>query len=145
MSKYSLLQYPKNPKLDRMGAPGDALRFFIHSVANPQKIEGRRKKFCEKKQVLKKSQFRKKIESGDLSGFFNIHSVAENWGEEPFVELFLKSSTMPKKLKGGPFSLARYFVGSVPWANRYNLGSFKFCRTFLVTSGVSKKNTDEKP
>ena len=36
--------------------------------------------------------------------------------------------------------------GSVPWANRYNL---KFCRTFgrtiLVTSGVSKKNTDEKP
>ena len=63
---------------------------------------------------------------------------------------------MPKKLKGGPFSLARYYMlqkrkvfGSVPWVNRYNLDnlvlSFKFCgtsrRTILVTSGVSKNKT----
>ena len=57
----------------------------------------------------------------------------------PLVEKFFeeKSLTMPKKLKGGHFSLARELYVTrkkrknlfvpVPWANRYNL---KFCITF---------------
>ena len=74
------------------------------------------------------------------------------WIGDPLVNFFEKSQNSEKKLKGGPFSLARYCMlrgkkrkilfGSVPWANRYNL---RFCRTFgrtiLVTSGVSKKKT----
>ena len=62
---------------------------------------------------------------------------------------------MPKKLRGGYFSLARCCMipgkkenlfGSVPWANRCNLKSCRtFGRTILVSSGGLKKNIDEKP
>ena len=80
-----------------------------------------------------------------------------SWG--PFYEFFLeKSLTMPKKLKGGPFGLARYGMlrgktgktflvqfarpnGAI-WCNNI---LYNFCRTILVSSGGLKKNTDEKP
>ena len=54
----------------------------------------------------------KKTERGDPLGFFNIHSVAKHqkkcrgtlWGN-----FFSKKSlAVPKKMKGGPFGLARY-------------------------------------
>ena len=99
----------------------------------------------------------KKLKGNPL-GFFNIHSVAKLQKIEggTLGNFFRKKSrNVEKKLKGGPFSLVRYCMirgkkenlfGSVTWTNRYNLG---FCRTFgrtvLVTSGVSKKNADEKP
>ena len=76
------------------------------------------------------------------------HSVAklQKIEEDPLGIFSKKNSlTMPKNSKEGPFILARNCVlrgkkrkslfGSLPWANRYNL---KFCRTILVTSGVSK-------
>ena len=54
---------------------------------------------------------------------------------------------MPKKLKGDPL----VSTGNVCYAEKMkdvfgsgNWGNLKFCRTILVTSGVSKKNTDEK-
>ena len=54
----------------------------------------------------------KKTENGHPLGFFNIHSVAKQqkieWGffeEKKFPKKFLPCR---KKLKGGPFSLARY-------------------------------------
>ena len=53
----------------------------------------------------------KKTERGDLSGFLNIHSVAKQQKIKggPFGGIvFEKSLTMPKKLKGGLFSLSRY-------------------------------------
>ena len=43
--------------------------------------------------------------------FFNIHSVAnyqKNWRGPFGGKIFEKSLTMPKKLNGGPFSLAQY-------------------------------------
>ena len=55
----------------------------------------------------------KKTERGDSLGFFNIHSVAKhqkNAGETLWGKIFFrkKVSQCRKKLKGGPFSLARY-------------------------------------
>ena len=67
---------------------GDPLGFFnIHSVAKHQKIEVE-KNFYFRKKI---SQCRKKLK-GDPLGFSNIHSDAKQ----------------QKKLKGGPFGLARY-------------------------------------
>ena len=77
-------------------------------------------------------------------------------GGDPLGNFFLKKSlTMPKNSNGDPLvspgivcyaEKKKNFFGSVLWANRYDL---KFCitfgRTILVTSDVSKKNTDEKP
>ena len=41
VSKYSLLRYRKNPKVEpSWRTRGDTLRFFIHSVANHQKQDG---------------------------------------------------------------------------------------------------------
>ena len=61
--------------------------FNIHSVAKHQKIEGGKNFYFRKKNltVLKKLK-------GDPLGFSNIHSDAKQ----------------QKKLKGGPFGLARY-------------------------------------
>ena len=43
MSKYSLLRYPKNPKIGpNWRARGDSFTFSIHSVANHQKLKGDR-------------------------------------------------------------------------------------------------------
>ena len=94
----------------------------------------------------------------DPLGFLNFQSVAklEKGRVDPLGKKFSKKVLQCRKqLKGGPFGLARYCMsrakkenlfGSVPCTNRYNI---KFCRPFgrtiLVTSGVSKKNTDEKP
>ena len=54
----------------------------------------------------------KKTERGDPLGFFNIHSVAKHQknARGPFGEIFFrkKSLAVPKKIKGGPFGLARY-------------------------------------
>ena len=87
------------------------------------------------------SQNSKKIEGGPFGGKKFRKKVAQ----------------YRKKLKGRPDPLVssgivlygerrKNLLGSVLRANGYNL---KFCRTFgrtiLVTSGVSKKNTDEKP
>ena len=66
---------------------------------------------------------------------FNIHSVAKLQKIEggPLVEKNSKVAQCRKKLKRRK---RKNLFGSVPWANRCNL---KFCRTILVTSGVSKK------
>ena len=59
-SKYSLLRYRKNPKVEpNWHTRGNTLKFFIHSVANHQK-NGRRGTFGEKKNFFQKvSQCRK--------------------------------------------------------------------------------------
>ena len=55
----------------------------------------------------------KKTERGDPLDFFNIHSVAKHqknaggpFGEKSFSKK--KSRSAEKKMKGGPFGLARY-------------------------------------
>ena len=75
-----------------------------------------------------------------------------NWG--PFGEVFLKSLSMPKKLNGATFSLARncilrekkkkpFWFSSL--GQQVQFGALKFCRIFgrtvLVTSSVSKNKT----
>ena len=59
VSKYSLLRYRKNPKVEpNWRTRGDTLRVFIHSVANQKRIEGGA--LLVKKKFLKKvSQCRK--------------------------------------------------------------------------------------
>ena len=86
VSKYSLLRYRKNPKIEpNWRTRGDTLRFFIHSVANHQKkIKGGA--LLVKKIFLKKVSMPKKLKGGDPLGFFNIRSVGK----------------LQKKLKGGP-------------------------------------------
>ena len=77
MSKYSLLRYRKNPKVEpNWRTRGDTLRFFIHSLANHQKkIE--RWALLVKKKFEKKSHNAEKTEKGDPLGFFNIRSVGK--------------------------------------------------------------------
>ena len=85
---------------------------------------------------------------------FSTSSLSQNSKrieERPFggKKIFEKSRTMPKKPLVSP-GIVRYadknLFCSVPWANRYNLSLCRTsARTILVTSGVSKKNTDEKP
>ena len=109
---------------------------------------------------FKKSHNAGKTERGTPSGFFNIHFVAKVLKTErgSSVEIFFEEEIFhnaKKSEKGDPLvspSIDCYaekrktLFDSVPWASRYN---FKFCRTFgrtiMVTSGVSEKNTDEKP
>ena len=60
-----------------------------------------------------KSHNAEKTERGDPLGFFNIHSVAKhqkNAGGDPLRKKFFskKNSQCRKKMKGGPFGLARY-------------------------------------
>ena len=82
MSKYSLLQYPKNPKVGpNWSTRRDPLRFLIHSVANHQKID-----HLVEKKLWKNLYNAEKTERGDHLGFLNIHSVAK----------------LQKKLKGDP-------------------------------------------
>ena len=82
-----------------------------------------------------------KTEKGDYLWFFNIHSVAKHQkieGRSFGKFLFEKSLTMPKKLKGGPFSLSRYGMlrgkrGKtflVQFARPNDSMTIKFCRTF---------------
>ena len=101
MPKYSILQYPKNPKVGpNWPARGDALRFFIHSVANHQKVEGGPfgKKYFEKSLTMPK-----KIKEGPF-GFFNILSVAKHQKTERTTlwrNFFQnKSLAMPKTERG---------------------------------------------
>ena len=65
VSKYSLLRYRKNPKVEpNWRTRGDTLRFFIHSVAN-QKSEGGA--LLVKEKFLKKSlTMPKKLKGGTL-------------------------------------------------------------------------------
>ena len=70
-----------------------------------------------------------------------------------------RSHSAEKKTKGGPFSLDRYcmlrekkrkpflvqFAGPKCSIWRLPLFCSTFGRTILVTSGVSKKNTEKKP
>ena len=77
VSKYSLLRYRKNPKVEpNWRTRGDTLRFFIHSVANQKKLkEGT---FGEKKFFEKKSHNAEKTERGDpLLKFFFEKKVSQ--------------------------------------------------------------------
>ena len=113
---------------------GDPFRFFnIHSVGKYQKIEG-----------------------GPFGEFFfekRSHSRKYSKGV-PFgpVEFLEKSLAMPKKTERETLWSRRYCIlhGKPFWFG--SLGQqvqfdvfIKFGRTILVTSGVSKKNNDEKP
>ena len=93
-----------------------------------------------------------KTKRGDHLGYFNIHSVAKHQKIEggPFGEknFFEKKVTMPKKLKGGPFSLSRWYgmlrgkTGKTFWFSSLgqmiqfgnksdlNLCRINLCRTF---------------
>ena len=86
VSKYSLLRYRKNPKVEpNWRTRGDTLKFFIHSVANHQKNEGGA--LLVKKNFLKESlTMPKKLKGGTLWDF-STSVLSEN----------------SKKLKGGPF------------------------------------------
>ena len=90
MSKYSLLQYPKNQKVEpNWRTRGDTLRFFIHSVANHKKYGGA---LLVKKNFEKKSHNAEKTERGTLWDF-STSVLSEN----------------SKKLKGGPFGENCFF------------------------------------
>ena len=108
MSKYSLLRYRKNPKVEpNWRTRGDTLRFFIHSVANKKNERGTllvKKNLFEKKShnaektergdpldfstsVL--SENSKKIEGGTLWGIFfskkKSHSAENTLRQYPLV------------------------------------------------------------
>ena len=91
----------------------------------------------------------KKLKWGTLG--FSTSILSQKLKGDPLGIFFRK-----KKLKKGPFSLVWHCMlrGKPFWfrslGQQVQFGIFlKFCRTFgrtiLVTSGVSKKNTDEKP
>ena len=67
VSKYSLLRYRKNPKVEpNWHTRGDTLRFFIHSVANQKKLkEGH---FWRKK-IGKSPTMPKKLKGGPFGIF----------------------------------------------------------------------------
>ena len=88
-----------------------------------------------KKKFEKSLTMPKNGREGDPLGIFFLKKVLQcrkNWNGDPLIS-------------SGIVCYARNLFGSVPWANS---GNIKFCRTFgrtiLVTSGVSKKNTDKK-
>ena len=69
-------------------------------------------------------------------------------------KIFWKKVTMPKKLKGGPFGLARYGMLRGKTGKTFLVqfarpnGAIIFCRTFVElfwSVQVVLKNTDEKP
>ena len=85
MSKYSLLRYRKNPKVEpNWRTRGDTLKFFIHSVANQKKLKGEKK-------ILKKSlTMPKKLKGGPFGEFFfekKSHRAENTLREYPFVPL----------------------------------------------------------
>ena len=156
MSKYSLLQYLKNPKswTELVRLEGNDLRFFINSVAHHKKNwRGTLWLISFKKSLLKKRGTRWDFSTSILSQNF------KKIERDPLGKLvFRKKVTIPKKLKGGPFvspDIGCYAVkkGKPFWfsslGEQLQFGALKFCKSFgraiLVTSGVSKKNTDEKP
>ena len=81
-------------------------------------------------------------EMGDHLGFFNIHSVAKlrkiEW--RPFGK-----KVCSKKMSHNAEKTEKPFWFSSLGQQVHIGDTLKFCRTILVTSGVSKKNTDEKP
>ena len=99
---------------------------------------------------------RKKLKGGPF-GIFQHPFCRKTPKNSKFFEKNLHNAE--KKLKGGPFSIVRYCMlcGIKETPFRFSFlgqqvqfgGIFKFYRTFgrtiLVTSDVSKKNTDEKP
>ena len=86
----------------------------------------------------------------DPLGLFNINSVAKLKIEGPFGNFFRKKSRNAEKTKWGPLVLSGIMLRGKPFwfsslGQRVQFGVFlKFGRTILVTSGVSKKNTDEE-
>ena len=106
-----------------------------------------------KKILEKKSHNAEKTERVDPLGVFNNHFVAKHqkieggtlWG----IFFPEKSLTMPKKLKGGPFGLARYGMLRGKTGKTFLVqfarpnGAIIFCRTFgrtiLVSPGGLKK------
>ena len=111
VSKYSLLRYRKNPKVEpNWRTRGDTLRFFIHSVANHQKIGGH---FWWKKNFLKKSLTMPKKLKGGTIWDFSTSVLSENskkieggtlWGK-----FFPKKKSQSRKYsKGVPFEFLRW-------------------------------------
>ena len=101
VSKYSLLRYRKNPKVEpNWRTRGDTFRFFIHSVANHQKIE-RGALLVKKKYFEKKSHNAEKLKGGTLWDF-STSVLSENSKKIEgvlFGEIFFeKSLTEPKIL-----------------------------------------------
>ena len=106
----------------------------------------------------KVSHCRKKLKGWTLWGFstsISSQNIKKLKGD-PLGKIFFrkKSLTMPKKLKGGPFGLARYGMlrgktgktflvqfarpnGAI-WCNKI---LYNFCRTILVSSGLKKTLT----
>ena len=114
-------------------------RFFEKSLTMPKKLKKR----------------------GGALGFFNIHSVAKlkRMKGDPLVEKKIKKVARCQKTERRTDLLVS--AGNVCYAGKKE-ASFSFrslgqmvqfdtikfrrtCRTIFVTSGVSKKNNDEKP
>ena len=109
-SKYSLLRYRKNPKVEpNWHTRGDTLKFFIHSVANQKKLkEGH---FWWKK-ILKSLTMPKNLKGGTLWDF-STSVLSEN----------------SKKLKGGPFGKKIFEKKSHRAENTLSpFGPFEFLR-----------------
>ena len=110
VSKYSLIQYPKNLKVGpNWRARGDPLRFSSILSQIIKKMKGG--PFGENN-FLKNSHNAEKTERADSLGFFNIHSVAKlqkKFNGSLWRKFFGKKIlNAGKKLKGGPFILAQY-------------------------------------
>ena len=84
------------------------------------------------------SQNSEKIEAGPFGEFFlekKSHNAEKKLERDPFVQPGVLCYSNNKE-KPFSFCLLRQMV---------QFDTIKFCRTILVTSDVSKKNTDEKP
>ena len=85
-----------------------------------------------------KSHNAKKLKRGTLWGF-STSILSQNIKQLEGGKIFIlgKNLTVPKKLKGGPFSLARYSMlrRKTPFwfsslGQMVQFGAIKFCRTF---------------
>ena len=86
--------------------------------------------------MKKFSQWRKKLKGDPLEFFPENKSLTKKGDSLVSSDIVLRG----KKQKP---------IGFSSLGQQIQIGALKFCRTFgrtiLVTSGVSKKNTDEKP
>ena len=107
--------------------------------------------FGEKKILGKKSPNAEKLKGGTLWGFStsNLSQNSKKIEGDPLEKFFFrkKSLTVPKKMKGGPFGLARYgMLRGKPFSfsslgQIVQFGAIIFCRTFLSVHVDRKKGT----